>query len=192
MTAIWKNRIIGEGELEPTAITQNPRNWRAHPDQQRDTITGVLSDIGWVQKCIVNKRSGVLIDGHMRVALAIQHKQPLVPVVYVDLSNDEEALILATLDPIAALAEADRAQFAALLPDLASDSAAVQQLISTLAAEMDLIPPDETASDEPDALAMPEAPAPPIMITCPCCGETFTPDPSELPQPKKRRRKKSA
>ena len=52
----------------------------------------------------MNRRTGYVIDGHARVALALTRKEASVPVLYVDLSPDEERLVLATFDPIGALA----------------------------------------------------------------------------------------
>ena len=76
-------------------------------------MAGVLAEVGWVQDIIVNKRTGFVVDGHARVALAISAGER-VPVVYVDLSENEEALILATLDPLSAMAVTDEDLLAGL------------------------------------------------------------------------------
>jgi hypothetical protein len=39
----------------------------------------------------------------------LERKGPTLPVTYVELSDDEERLVLATLDPLASLAPADEA-----------------------------------------------------------------------------------
>jgi hypothetical protein len=109
----WNNRIAGYGSENPEQLLANPRNWRVHPSEQQSALTGVLESVGVVQNVIVNSRSGHLVDGHLRVSLAIRANQPSIPVTYVDLSDEEEALILATLDPLAALAIADRDQLEA-------------------------------------------------------------------------------
>src|SRR5271169_2318995 len=110
----WRNRIVGHGEEDPTQLLANPKNWRIHPKAQRDALNGVLREVGWVQDVIVNKRTGFVLDGHARVALAITAGER-VPVVYVDLSEREEALILATLDPLSAMATADEDLLAELV-----------------------------------------------------------------------------
>lgn len=66
---------------------------------------------------IVNKRTNRIVDGHLRVEMA-SDKGEQVPVDYVDLSEEEENLILTTLDPIATLAIADDAKLRALLETL--------------------------------------------------------------------------
>src|SRR5690348_10145058 len=80
----WRNRIVGHGEEDPEQLLANPNNWRIHPKSQQDALKGVLSEVGWVQDVIVNKRTGFVVDGHARVALAISAGER-VPVVYVDL-----------------------------------------------------------------------------------------------------------
>jgi hypothetical protein len=110
----WQNRIVGHGEEAADQLLANPRNWRIHPKAQQDALKGVLSQIGWVQDVIVNQRTGFVVDGHARVALAISAGEK-VPVVYVDLSEEEEAAILATIDPLSAMAGRDEAIFADLV-----------------------------------------------------------------------------
>ena len=90
-----KNRIIGSG-IEPLdSILFNPRNWRIHPLSQQDALKGVLEEVGWVQQVIVNKRTGNLIDGHLRCQLAAREGAQSIPVVYADVRGHEEAVVLA-------------------------------------------------------------------------------------------------
>lgn len=100
----WSNRIVGVGEVPPGELIANPRNWRKHSRAQRRALTGVMNDVGWVQRVIVNRGTGHIVDGHLRVELAFERHEDAVPVTYVDLTDEEEGLILATLDPIGALA----------------------------------------------------------------------------------------
>jgi DNA modification methylase len=102
----WRNRMVGHGEEDPEQLLANPRNWRIHPKAQQDALRGVLTTVGWVQDVIVNQRTGFVVDGHARVAMAITAGER-VPVVFIDLSEEEEALILATFDPISAMAAKD-------------------------------------------------------------------------------------
>ncbi len=105
-TAPWRSRIVGSGDEAPDQLLANPGNWRTHPANQRAALRGSLDTVGWVQQVMVNRRTGFVVDGHARVALAISRNEPSVPVLYVDLSPEEEALVLATLDPIGAMATA--------------------------------------------------------------------------------------
>lgn len=112
---VWRSRIAGHGEARPTDLVPNARNWRTHPAAQRAALGGVLDDVGRVQQVVVNRRTGHLVDGHLRVALAQERRELAVPVTFVDLSEKEEALVLATLDPVAAMATADAALLKSLL-----------------------------------------------------------------------------
>jgi hypothetical protein len=150
----WKNRIVGYGEEAPEQLLANEKNWRGHPKPQQDALSGVLREVGIVQNILVNKRTGsewpegernveTMIDGHLRVALAISEGQPTVPITYVDLTPAEENEILATLDPLAAMAFTDAAKLDELLRDVQSGEAAVQDMIEQLAIRQGLIEPQD-------------------------------------------------
>ena len=139
----WRNRIVGSGEEDPNQLLANPRNWRIHPLSQQKGLKAVLDRVGIVQRVIVNHVTGFVLDGHMRVALAISEGQPSVPVDYVELDEDEEALVLATFDPLSKMAGADEEQLLAILNDatpIAEDSdyevfEELEALLATIASE---------------------------------------------------------
>lgn len=133
MTTAFRNRIVGSGEERPDQLLANPANWRIHPRNQQEALKGSLESVGWVQQVMVNKRTGYVVDGHARVALALTRDEPTVPVLYVDLEPDEEALVLATLDPIAAMAGTDDAKLRELLADLTVDDAGLSAMLDKLA-----------------------------------------------------------
>ena len=111
----WRNRIVGQGDEAPDQLLANPSNWRIHPTAQREALAAVLDDVGWVQRVIVNRTSQHVVDGHLRVALAISRDEPIIPVSYVELDAREEALVLASLDPLAAMAVTDKDKLRELL-----------------------------------------------------------------------------
>jgi len=150
----WESRIVGHGEAAPSDLVGNPRNWRTHPKAQRDALAGVLDQVGWVQDVIVNRRTGYLVDGHARVAVAAQRGEASVPVVYVDLSEDEELLILATLDPLAAMAEADTEVLADLLADVTPGDSALAAMLDVLA-KAEGIEPMDTSSEYTQKIVTP-------------------------------------
>jgi len=80
----------------------------------------------------VNKRTGLVVDGHLRVELALARKEGLVPVVYVDLDEAEERLVLASLDPLAAMATTDASMLAGLIADVKVDDAALAAMLAGL------------------------------------------------------------
>lgn len=71
----WKNRIVGTGEEDPEQLLANPFNARIHPKSQQDALEGVLDTVGFVDRVMVNQRTGHVVDGHLRVALAISSGQ---------------------------------------------------------------------------------------------------------------------
>lgn len=111
----WRNRIVGQGDEAPDQLLANPSNWRVHPKAQREALAAVLDDVGWVQRVIVNRTTQHVVDGHLRVALALSRDEPTIPVNYVELDEREEALVLAALDPIAAMATTDKDKLRELL-----------------------------------------------------------------------------
>jgi hypothetical protein len=121
----------------------------------------VLIDIGFVQRDIVNRNTGHIVDGHARVTLALRHSQPKIPVVYVDLSEDEERLVLATLDPIAAMANTDAAMLNDLLDDLHVEDARVEALLNSLAADL----PDTSDASENERAEFGDLGSPVIQYT---------------------------
>jgi DNA modification methylase len=132
MAEPWRNRIVGAGTEPPDQLVANPANWRIHPGAQRDALRGSLTEVGWVQQVLVNRRTGFVIDGHARIEEALSRKEPTVPVLYVDLDPEEEALVLATLDPIGAMADRDDARLRALLADVSVDDEGLLALLSDL------------------------------------------------------------
>ncbi len=87
----WASRIVGEADVAPDQLLANPNNFRMHPAQQQNALADVLDKVGWVQRVVVNKRTGHVIDGHLRVEMAISQGEPSVPVVYVDCTQPRSA-----------------------------------------------------------------------------------------------------
>jgi ParB-like chromosome segregation protein Spo0J len=133
MAERWQNRIVRYGQEAPDQLLANPGNWRVHPKHQQEALAGAMRQVGWVQDVIVNERSGFVVDGHLRVALAISEGQVSVPVKYVDLDPSEEALVLATLDPLSAMAVMDGEALNALLAETGTDDSALNALLMELA-----------------------------------------------------------
>lgn len=130
----YANRIVGEGVEHPDNLRFNEANWRIHPRHQQRALDAVLKQVGWVQRVIVNKRTQNIVDGHMRVLLADRNGETEIPVVYVDLSEDEERAILATLDPIAEMAGTDKGKLDELLKSLVDSEAELQAALAEVAA----------------------------------------------------------
>jgi hypothetical protein len=100
-----------------------------------------LREVGLVQSVIWNRRTKRLIDGHLRVELAMEAREATLPVTVVDLSEDEERTVLATLDPIGAMAVADRGKLEELLAGIHAKDAELVQFLASQHAEDDLSGP---------------------------------------------------
>jgi DNA modification methylase len=146
-------QIIEHGTRPASSFKGNPRNWRTHPENQREAVAASLRDLGWIAPVIENKRTGHLIDGHERVWQALQNGDEDVPYVLVDLSEQKEHLALTIFDPIGALADTDREVLSALIDDVKTGEAALQGLIEDMAEANDLLDMSGTGEpeDAPDA-----------------------------------------
>jgi hypothetical protein len=129
----WRNRIVGQGDEAPDQLLANPSNWRVHPMAQREALAAVLDQVGWVQRVIVNKTTQHVVDGHLRVALALSRDEPTIPVNYVELDVREEALVLAALDPIAAMATTDKDKLRELLEEAQVNDADLRDHLDAMA-----------------------------------------------------------
>lgn len=145
----WRNRIIGHGEVNPEDLLANPNNWRIHPKRQQDALAGLLNQLGWIDDITVNRATGFVLDGHARVALALRKGESAVPVKFVDIAPEEEALALATLDPITNMAQTDAAKLSELMADIDTGEAALQELLAELAENAGIVPARDDADAEP-------------------------------------------
>lgn len=120
----WRDRLVRHDPNVPIAdLMANPQNWRIHPGPQQELIRESLETLGWLRAVLENINSGCIIDGHQRVLEADKAGQRTVPVDYVDLTPEEEAQALATLDAMVGLAVADKPKLSELVGVIAEDRA---------------------------------------------------------------------
>ena len=144
----WKNRIIEYGEMPANQYLAHELNARRHPGKQREALIGSLNEVGWVAPVIVSARTGKLLDGHARIEETLtKDENAPVPFVKVDVSENEERTILASFDPITGLATYDREALDALLREVSTGEAALQEMLAELAAQNDMIPRDVDLDD---------------------------------------------
>jgi DNA modification methylase len=113
----------------------NPRNYRRHPKAQADALRGLLAEIGYADALIARELPDgrlQLLDGHLR---RVTTPKMEIPVLVLDVSEEEGDKILLTLDPLASMAEADRASVDALLATVHTDSQAIASLLERIAGE---------------------------------------------------------
>lgn len=92
--------------VDPNTVDDNPKNWRLHPQRQLKALNASLDENGWAGAAVYNERTGKLIDGHARKKQAIERNE-LLPVMVGSWTEEEEARLLLTLDPMSAMAETD-------------------------------------------------------------------------------------
>ena len=89
---------------------------------------------------------------------ALSHGQPTIPVVYVDLSENAERLVLASLDSLAAMATTDEAKLRELLAEVSVSSEALAAMLSRLAPaepKEGLTDPDDVPEPPDEAITKP-------------------------------------
>jgi hypothetical protein len=201
----FRDRIIGTVRVWGDRAEHHPKNWRVHGEFQTAALDGSLQDIGiagsakavpadpaliaeaqalatieereaWAKRFEASSAKILILDGHLRETRI--RDQPA-PYELLDLNEREQAEFLATFDPIGDLATMDRGKFLDLANDFNSTNAAVQALVADLAkvdAGGDLpVPGDDAPNFLPgteDEQGQLDRKKP---VTCPSCGEEFTP-----------------
>ena len=131
MVMTIRDRIKKLRRVKASDLLPHPCNWRKHPPAQMDALRGVLSEIGWADALLARETpDGLqLIDGHARSQLAPDSE---VPVLILDLNDDEADKLLASLDPLAQMAEANQSALDELLDSISTRSEALQQMLDDL------------------------------------------------------------
>jgi hypothetical protein len=134
MNGSIRDRIQDFRRVPARELLDNDGNPRRHPQAQRDALRGVLEQVGIAAALVAypSQRNGgklTLVDGHLR-------KQDFDldwPTLILDVTDEEADLLLATHDPLAALAEYDRDKLDALLEQVRARSPAVVAMLKDLA-----------------------------------------------------------
>lgn len=149
-----RDRVKELRRVKASELLPDPRNWRRHPKAQRDALRTMLGRVGYVDAVIARETPDglMLIDGHLRRDLDPAAE---IPVLVVDLDEAEAGEVLATLDPLAAMAEADTEALQALVAGLAERA---DEAMAGLLADMHYLP---TNAQEPhDEQPLAEEPEP--------------------------------
>ena len=130
--AFFRDRVIDFKRIKASELVPNEKNWRRHPENQRTTLRSMMEKVGIVDAAIVRQMDDgryKLIDGHLRRDLTADQA---VPVLITDLTEEEADAVLATLDPLAGMAEADSSALEHLLRNLASRDSDLLQTLATI------------------------------------------------------------
>ncbi|MGA2069437.1 MAG: ParB N-terminal domain-containing protein [Thermoguttaceae bacterium] len=155
-----RDRIKELRRVRAADLRPHPKNWRTHPQAQRDALCGVLAEIGYADALLARELpdgSLQLIDGHLRAETTPQAE---VPVLVLDLDDAEADKLLALVDPLAGMAQTDGVALSDLLSGVDTDNQAVRALLDQMLREPDpagTLPPDEPEPGQPREVDVPES-----------------------------------
>lgn len=163
-----KDRIKGLERIPASELLPHPKNWRTHPREQRDALRGVLAEVGIADALLVRRtKDGYqILDGHCRAEEAPDVEWPC---LVVDLSDSEADKLLATHDPIGAMAEADADTLRSLLEGFETESDAVRSMVEALSYDAGVGHEQVTEGREFDESVEAEV----KKAHCPACGHEF-------------------
>jgi ParB-like chromosome segregation protein Spo0J len=159
-----RDRIKELRRVKASELRPHPRNWRTHPTTQRDALRGVLAEVGYADALLARQLpdgSLELIDGHLRAEITPELE---VPVLVLDVTEEEAEKLLALLDPLAGMAEANQQMLGELVAEVETENAAVQALLDRL-----LPTPGEFSREDQNAAPSPEVQVPEsfqVVVEC--------------------------
>jgi hypothetical protein len=162
-----RDRVKELRRVRASDLAPNPRNWRTHPDAQRDALRGVLAEIGYAGALLARELADgrlELIDGHLRAETT---PDSLVPVLVLDVSEEEAVKVLLTHDPLSAMAQVDAERLGELLNTCEIESPHVVAMLADL--EEGLLKANEDVEHhERDEVPIPES----FQVVVECGSET--------------------
>lgn len=168
-----RDRIKELRRVKASELHPNPKNWRTHPKQQLDALRGILAEVGFAGAELARELpdgSLQLIDGHARAEIAGDAE---IPVLILDVTESEADKILATFDPLGAMAEADAGKLEELLREVQTGSEALAEMLADLAKDNGILgelnedDAGQTEEIDPDSFE--------LECKCPKCGFEFDP-----------------
>ena len=167
MADVIKDRVKELRRVPASELRANPKNWRRHPPSQEAALRGVLEDIGFADAVIARETDDglELIDGHLRQEVM---GDQVIPVLVLDVTEDEANKILLTLDPLAAMAEKDDVAVQGLLDSLSLKEDTFSLLLESVGLREPAMP-DFQPTDIKDQSRLDEK----TPIQCPACGHEF-------------------
>ena len=129
--------------MQASELLPDERNWRRHPAGQVKAVRSVFRKIGIADAVIARETpEGLrLVDGHLRSDI---DPDQVLPVLVVDLDEDESGIVLASLDPLAAMAERDNDALASLLQSLGREDEETASLLRSMHDDVPGLEPEPT------------------------------------------------
>lgn len=163
-----RDRIKEFRRIRADQLRPNPKNWRTHPQAQRDALCGVLAEIGYADALLARELPDgtlELIDGHLRAETTPQME---VPVLVLDLTDDEAAKLLAMHDPLTGMAGIDEPVLTELLAEVETDNDAIRSMLDGILAESESLSNRLSDDGPPPEVDIPEV----YQVVVECHDET--------------------
>ncbi len=153
-----RDRITELRRVPAAQLRPNPRNWRTHPPEQQNALRALLAEVGYAGALLARELPDgtlMLIDGHLRAETT---PDAVVPVLLLDVDEQEADKILLTHDPLAAMATVSEENLQQLLANVEIENAAVQTMLANVAQAATCLPPGgEDQGLDPPNISIPES-----------------------------------
>lgn len=118
-----RNRIKEHRKVKASELIPHPQNIRKHPEAQKELLQNLYSEIGFARSVLAyeTKEGLVLIDGHLRKDI---DPDMIVDVEILDVNDQEAKVLLASIDPIAMLADWNADYLSDVMDEIEDKSAA--------------------------------------------------------------------
>lgn len=149
-----QDRIIELRRVKSSELRPNPRNWRTHPEHQADAMRGILSEIGYAAALVARELpdgSLMLIDGHLRAEIM---PDQIVPVLVLDVNEEESDKLLLSIDPLAAMAQTNAEAMNQLAASVETNNEALKRMFEGMQASNAIVDGVNNVNDE--WMGMPE------------------------------------
>ncbi len=143
-----RDRVVGLRRVKASDLVPHPENWRRHEQGQQQALRAMLGEIGFAGVVLAREMADgklQVIDGHLRQKVAEDEE---IPVIVTDLNEDEARKLLATYDPLGAMAETDIEALKSLLESLGSTASVdFQNVLDSVADAYDITPGENERFD---------------------------------------------
>ncbi len=163
-----RDRIKELRRIPAKDLLPNPKNWRRHPSKQASALRGILAEVGYADALIARETENglMLLDGHLRAETTPNQK---VPVLILDVTEEEGDKILATLDPLAEMAQAGQNELRELLESIKTENEDLKALLEKIGFDYGTIEMSPDILNPEDVSSMDER----SKQKCPKCGHEF-------------------
>ena len=147
-----RNRVKELRTVKASELLANPLNPRIHTPAQKQALSSILDSVGYADALVARELpdgSLELIDGHLRKDLTPDDD---VPVLLVDLDDDEARIVLATHDPIGMMAGVDGKAYIDLISSIQQADEQTATLLESLKENhaADFLAAERSLSDAPE------------------------------------------